>query len=205
MKAHNPTEVLNQRFNKLIVLSHAEIRGSGKNKAHFYLCKCDCGNEKIIRLTDFKTGRTKSCGCIQKARTAELGKARKLPNGTSPINILFSQYKKSAETRALQFKLNLIKFKELIAGNCYYCGSEPSAICRSRHYPETDFVMYNGVDRKDSSQDYSPENCVSCCGNCNYAKSDMSEKDFLDLVRKIYHNHFNETSVNRENQISSAS
>lgn len=31
-----------------------------------WLCKCDCGNEKIIRSSSFKSGKTKSCGCLLK-------------------------------------------------------------------------------------------------------------------------------------------
>ena len=199
MIAHNPQDVLGQVFGRLTVMHHEEVRGSGKSKAHYYRCKCSCGNEKVIRLTDFKTGRTKSCGCMQRERAALLGKQGKLPNGESPTNTLFSQYRKSAETRNRQFKLNLNKFKQLITGNCYYCNTPPASVCRSRHHPDTDFVVYNGIDRKDSSKDYTNQNCVSCCANCNYAKSDMSEKDFLDLVRKIYDTHFNETRVNRKN------
>lgn len=29
-------------------------------------CKCDCGGTKIALLTSLKTGKTKSCGCLQK-------------------------------------------------------------------------------------------------------------------------------------------
>ena len=32
----------------------------------FYLCKCDCGKEKIINGYSLKHGKTQSCGCISK-------------------------------------------------------------------------------------------------------------------------------------------
>lgn len=39
----------------------------------FYLCKCDCGVEKIKRGTDIKLGRIKSCGCLDMDRKRKHG------------------------------------------------------------------------------------------------------------------------------------
>ena len=33
---------------------------------HRWKCVCDCGNETIVGQTLLQTGKTKSCGCIQK-------------------------------------------------------------------------------------------------------------------------------------------
>jgi len=33
------------------------------------LCKCDCGNEKSVRLDDLLSGMTKSCGCLRRETT----------------------------------------------------------------------------------------------------------------------------------------
>lgn len=37
-----------------------------KNRHKYYLCKCKCGNEKIINIDNLKSGKTKSCGCYNK-------------------------------------------------------------------------------------------------------------------------------------------
>lgn len=37
-----------------------------KNRRPYWLCQCDCGNIKDIREDSIKSGRTISCGCIQK-------------------------------------------------------------------------------------------------------------------------------------------
>ncbi len=47
-------------------------------------------------------------------------------------------------------------------------------------------VAINGVDRLDSTKDYSPENSVPCCAMCNYMKRQYSETDFLNHINKIY-------------------
>ena len=59
----NNINLIGQRFNKLIVIEKAEdyISPKGKHESK-WLCKCDCGNEKIIRQSDLRSGRTKSCG-----------------------------------------------------------------------------------------------------------------------------------------------
>ena len=52
-------DLTGQRFGKLTVLSATENKG--RNTA--WLCKCDCGNEKIILTNALRSGRSKSCGC----------------------------------------------------------------------------------------------------------------------------------------------
>lgn len=52
------------RFGRLIVIEEAErtISDPGQRR---WLCKCDCGNEKIIFHGNLQRGSTKSCGCLQ--------------------------------------------------------------------------------------------------------------------------------------------
>ena len=33
------------------------------NRVGVFKCKCDCGNEPVIRAVNLKQGSTKSCGC----------------------------------------------------------------------------------------------------------------------------------------------
>ncbi|WP_147568160.1 transcriptional regulator [Christensenella intestinihominis] len=49
-----------RRFGKLTVLTRAE----NKNGKVCWLCRCDCGREKIYTARDLKAGQ-KSCGCIR--------------------------------------------------------------------------------------------------------------------------------------------
>lgn len=34
-----------------------------KNKKTYWLCKCDCGNAKVVRADHLKSGNIVSCGC----------------------------------------------------------------------------------------------------------------------------------------------
>lgn len=60
-------DMIGKRFGKLIVIERAEdhITKGGQRKVR-WLCKCDCGNEKVVTSQDLKAGHTKSCGCMPK-------------------------------------------------------------------------------------------------------------------------------------------
>jgi len=36
------------------------------NKQYMWMCRCDCGNLTEVRVGNIRTGRTKSCGCLNK-------------------------------------------------------------------------------------------------------------------------------------------
>lgn len=202
-------DLTEKRFGRLLILSQAEPRIVETRKKikllkRYWVCQCDCGNKKEIRSDGL--GRLKnpitSCGCLQKEKAREIGKRGALPAGEKPFNDLFGRYKYCARTRKIEFYLSKEQFRQLTQGNCHYCQKPPSQKITGRN---KNFFIYNGIDRVDSSKPYSIDNVVSCCGDCNYCKSDFTKEKFLDLVRKIYHTHFNETCINRENQISNAS
>jgi hypothetical protein len=53
-------DLTNQRFGKLIVISYAERDYLQRCR---WLCKCDCGKEKIVDSGNLRSGHTTSCGC----------------------------------------------------------------------------------------------------------------------------------------------
>lgn len=64
-------KIINETGNKygsLTVLYKAETEKGKPIKWH---CLCDCGKEKDILGTMLRNGNTKSCGCLQRKRTAE--------------------------------------------------------------------------------------------------------------------------------------
>ena len=53
-------DLTGKRFGKLVVVE----RTDSKNRRTMFLCKCDCGNSKIVRSELLISGKTKSCGCL---------------------------------------------------------------------------------------------------------------------------------------------
>lgn len=55
-------DLTGKKFNRLTVIERVEKRG----KEYYWKCKCECGNEVIVRGASLREGRTKSCGCLKK-------------------------------------------------------------------------------------------------------------------------------------------
>lgn len=58
-------DLIGSRFGKILVLSRAESYFDGRRKRTMWLCKCDCGKERVFRGEDLRSGDTKSCGCLK--------------------------------------------------------------------------------------------------------------------------------------------
>lgn len=50
-----------QRFGRLVAIKLSEERRGGQV---YWLCKCDCGNEKTVSVSNLIGGGVKSCGCL---------------------------------------------------------------------------------------------------------------------------------------------
>lgn len=63
---HNKAKVIKgDTYGKLIIINEVEpsVTPSG-NKYRRFMCKCECGNEKSILLGHLRSGKIKSCGCL---------------------------------------------------------------------------------------------------------------------------------------------
>ncbi|SDX85350.1 hypothetical protein SAMN05660923_03051 [Tepidimicrobium xylanilyticum] len=59
-------ELEGQKFGRLTVLGFHDV--DPKRKESRWLCKCECGNKRIVRGWKLTSGHTKSCGCLNKER-----------------------------------------------------------------------------------------------------------------------------------------
>lgn len=53
-------DLTGKRFGKLVVIEQSDLR---KNNHIVWVCKCDCGNEYLVRGNSLRNGTTKHCGC----------------------------------------------------------------------------------------------------------------------------------------------
>ena len=70
IKMPKSNDITGQKFNKLTAIERA---GKDKTGRALWLCKCDCGNMISVNITDLRTGRRKSCGCLKKERYNIIG------------------------------------------------------------------------------------------------------------------------------------
>ena len=71
------SEMIGQRFTRLTVIAFA---GRSKSYEKMWLCRCDCGNEKVVRESNLKRGATRSCGCLQSESGKRAGEGKRRKN-----------------------------------------------------------------------------------------------------------------------------
>lgn len=159
-----------QRYGKLVVLELAPVAPGSKIR---WLCRCDCGAEKMIRAECLSKGISRSCGCV--------GRAPKLPPGIAARNQVLKSYRGAARARGLAWELLDDDFDRLTAQDCFYCGIPPSTTFTIR----LSSFAYNGIDRIDNARGYTLANVVTCCQICNRAKSDLPYDDFVAWLGRV--------------------
>ena len=153
-----------------------------------YLCQCG----KICIKIKNNVGRsTFSCGCLSKELTSLRSKGKTPTNALkdpteSSFNALYSQYKYTSFNKNREFSLTKEQFKSVVTMNCFYCDIEPSQIRKQRDTRQGFF--YNVIDRKNNNLGYTLDNCVACCKECNFLKSNRNIDDFLYKIKTIYLN-----------------
>lgn len=57
--------MIGQKFGRYLVICVAENSAAGKKR---WLCRCECGVEKIVVGTQLRNGHSQSCGCLRRER-----------------------------------------------------------------------------------------------------------------------------------------
>ena len=152
--------MIGQRFGRLVVLEKAERRGHDR----CWLCRCDCGNEKLIPKSCLKSGGSRSCGCLRK----ELTRARQInnPHKKHGDAVVFGPDRKRLK---LYITWTGIKYRcqNPNTANYKWYGGKGVALCDSWHDYRNfrEWALSHGyregltIDRIDSDGNYAPENC----------------------------------------------
>lgn len=140
------TELIGVRFGRFTVIE--DVTTTGRTKL---LCRCDCGNKKIVRLDHLKSGAVVSCGCYQ----AELRIKATRTHGMSKTRIygIWKGIHNRCENN------NIPQYADW--------GGRGIKVCEEwqTFEPFYEWAMANGyrddltIDRKDNDGDYCPDNC----------------------------------------------
>ena len=145
-------DLTGQKFGRLSVVKRVESVKKGRGA--YWFCKCDCGNEVVVRTGNLK-GTTKSCGCLHKelSRQKCLNEAKHNMSHTRLYKIWVG-----IKTRC--YNKNSKEYK--------YYGGRGIKMCNEW---ENDFLNFykwaisNGydndlsIDRIDNNGSYNPNNC----------------------------------------------
>lgn len=77
-------------------------------------------------------------------------------------------------------------FCKLLTLNCFYCNSLPKTVFSAKRKGNKPKLIYNGIDRVNPLKGYTEDNTVSCCPQCNYAKSDNSIEEYKSWLKRTY-------------------
>lgn len=175
-------DLTNKRFSRLLVLKRI------KNK---WLCKCDCGIEKLVSSENLKNG-TKSCGCYNKDRIKNIS-----PNFNSrKYSPEIASARRAWKNKYSDGDLTFEDFYNFSKQNCYYCNSYPNQVFNyftekySAKSKEQGNFIYNGLDRINSNLPHNKNNIVTSCYTCNRFKSNLSIEDFYNWISKIKEKQF---------------
>lgn len=146
-------DVTGKEFGRLtaIKLSHRD-----HNRQAVWECVCRCGEVKEVLLQNLTSGSTKSCGCLNHERRAEVmrGNKRALVHGLSghPLYNVWATMKQRCQNPK--------------AANYKNYGGKGIEVCGRWEESFENFLEDMGerpegtsLDRRDNSQGYSPENC----------------------------------------------
>jgi hypothetical protein len=142
-----------------------------------WLCRCVCGNEKVVDGESLKREESKSCGCYHK-------ETRSLEYGLAAKRKAYRTYLVSAKRRSIIFELSFDQFLDLTQQKCYYCGIESSNY--SKPLNGNGGFAYNGIDRVDNTRGYTIGNSKSCCKICNNAKANLTTEEFCNWNKRVY-------------------
>jgi len=151
-KPHNTTDLIGNRFGKLLVVSRSK---NSKDDRSMWLCKCDCGNEKVIKGKYLLNGDTKSCGCLLSELLIKRNVSSGRRNGESYGKIYYTWYNMLSRC----YKNN--------DENAKYYKDKGIEVCDEWHEYDNfrDWSLLNGfnekltIDRIDSNGNYEPSNC----------------------------------------------
>lgn len=134
-----------RKFQRLTVVEMFSNPGKGRTA----LCVCECGTRKIFDLGNLRSGRTRSCGCLN----AEARKSRKT-HGLSKTQIYLvwnSMVMRCANPKSIMFH----KYGARGVTVCERWRVFDNFLADMGHRPGAGYT----IDRKDNSKGYEPGNC----------------------------------------------
>jgi len=132
-----------KRFNQWVVLDRV--------KRDYYLCRCDCGTEKVVFMGNLRNGKSKSCGCLRD----QLAPLHNKTHGMSYSD----EYKIWAGIRTRCKNPNSRNYPKYGAAGITICDRWDQSFEAFFSDMGPRPSKSHSIDRKDNSGNYEPGNC----------------------------------------------
>lgn len=168
-------KLIGKKFGKLTVI--AEVPKKKRSYGgHWWLCKCECGNEKETITNSLTSGATRSCGCLHFGENNHQWTGYKNISGKFWINLITS-----ARRRNIQFDLTKESAWEIFKNQNFKCALSGVDLCIGSYRKETTA----SIDRIDSSKSYTKDNIQWVHKTVNKMKMEFNMTDFISWCEKI--------------------
>ena len=175
-----------------------------------WVVKCiKCGKEQQQNVGNMKKHKKDTCFYCEHPDSVKAAFNRTRLDKMPIDERIYYYYKNNVEknnnkpgAKQKPFELTLEQYTKLIHSDCFYCGNKPTSDNiwnkSGKRKCDDELIYINGVDRINSSKDYTVDNCVSCCPICNKMKMDFDISLFYQQIEKIYLKRLNDQSKDVE-------
>lgn len=148
-------DLTGQKFNRWLVIELAEPTFNKKGCVEQrWKCRCDCGTERVVLQASLRSGKSKSCGCLNKEMAGSLRRTHGLTNKSNGLYSIWNGMKRRCYCKKSP------DYPDYGGRGITVCGEWLHDF--QAFY---DWSMKNGhkkglsIERKDVNGNYCPENC----------------------------------------------
>lgn len=125
------------------------------NKKRCFIVKCKCGTEKILPLIKFRSGKTKSCGCLRRQTGNKASGFRHGNTAGGKVTPSYSSWRNMKHRCNSNKHINSNRYKQRGINYCKEWESFENFLADMGE-PPTEF---HSLDRIDNDGNYEPSNC----------------------------------------------
>ena len=163
--------LVGKKFDNMTVIAR---KGSNKKRSKLWICRCDCGREKIMRGASLHKNNMHSCGC------------RNRWQGYQEISgTLWQRIIRNAKSRQIEFNLTIEQAWDIFIKQRKKCILSNENIKLTRNCKN----QTASLDRINSLLGYTKDNVQWVHKNINMMKNKMSDNEFIEWCEKVVAKH----------------